>query len=157
MIAMHNRVDGVNCIEKMIENCVFSVVPCTHYLGGAGLVSTLADYSKFAQMLLNKGKTPTKQIIREDTFRLLHTPFVSEDIMPGSERWGLGVRVIVSEDYGTLPVGAFGWSGAYGTHFWIDPINDIAAVYMKNSLFDGGAANESARNFEKAVNDAFIK
>ena len=157
MIAMHNRVDGVNCIEKMIENCVFSVVPCTHYLGGAGLVSTLADYSKFAQMLLNKGKTPTKQIIREDTFRLLHTPFVSEDIMPGSERWGLGVRVIVSEDYGTLPVGAFGWSGAYGTHFWIDHINDIAAVYMKNSLFDGGAANESARNFEKAVNDAFIK
>ncbi len=156
MIAMHNRVDGKNCVEKMIENRVFSVFPCTHYLGGAGLVSTLADYSRFAKMLLNKGKTPTKQIIREDTFRLLHTPFVSETIMPGSERWGLGVRVIVSEDYENLPVGAFGWSGAYGTHFWIDPTNNIAAVYMKNSLFDGGAANESARNFEKAVSDSLI-
>ena len=155
-IAMHNRVDGKNCAEKMLENRVFSVFPCTHYLGGAGLVSTLADYSSFAKMLLNKGKTPTKQIICEDTFRLLHTPFVSEGIMPGHERWGLGVRVIVGEDYENLPVGAFGWSGAYGTHFWIDPTNNIAAVYMKNSLFDGGAANESARNFEKAVNDSLI-
>ncbi len=156
VIVMHNRVDGKNCVEEMIENRVFSVFPCTHYLGGAGLVSTLEDYSKFAKMLLNKGKTPTKQIICEDTFRLLHTPFVSEDIMPGNERWGLGVRVIVSEDYGDLPVGAFGWSGAYGTHFWIDPTNNIAAVYMKNSLFDGGAANESARNFEKAVRESLI-
>ena len=75
--------------------------------------------------------------------------------MPSNERWGLGVRVIVKEDYKTLRVGAFGWSGAYGSHFWIDPINKVAAVFMKNSLFDGGAGNESARNFEKAVNDSF--
>lgn len=156
MIAMHNRVDGKSCDVRMNENCVFSDFPETHYLGGAGLVSTLADYSKFAKMLLNNGKTPTKQIIREDTLRLMRTPFVSEEIMPSSERWGLGVRVIVRKDYEDLPLGAFGWSGAYGTHFWIDPTNNIAAVYMKNSLFDGGAGNESARNFEKAVKDSLI-
>lgn len=156
MIAMHNKVDGKNCDAKMNENCVFSDFPETHYLGGAGLVSTLADYSCFAKMLLNKGKTPTKQIISEETLRLMRTPFVPEDIMPSSERWGLGVRVIVREDYKNLPLGAFGWSGAYGTHFWIDPANNIAAVYMKNSLFDGGAGNESARNFEKAVSDSLI-
>ena len=156
MIAMHNRNDGKNCDEQMNDDCVFSDFPKTHYLGGAGLVSTLADYSKFAKMLLNNGKTPTKQIIGEDTLRLMHTPFVSEDIMPSSERWGLGVRVIVREDYENLPLGAFGWSGAYGTHFWIDPANNIAAVYMKNSLFDGGAGNESARNFEKAVKDSLF-
>ena len=159
VIAMHNKIDGKNCDEKMNDDCVFSDFPQTHYLGGAGLVSTLADYSKFAQMLLNKGKVPTKQIIGEDTLRLMSTPFVSEEIMPGSERWGLGVRVIVKvrEDYENLPLGAFGWSGAYGTHFWIDPANNIAAVYMKNSLFDGGAGNESARNFEKAVNDSLTR
>ncbi len=156
VIAMHNKKDGKNCEEKMITDCVFSDFPCTHYLGGAGLVSTLADYSKFAEMLLNKGRTQTKEIVCEDTFKLLHTPFVSEDIMPGNERWGLGVRVIVDEEYEHLPVGAFGWSGAYGTHFWIDTQNNIAAIYMKNSLFDGGAGNESARNFEKAVNDSLI-
>jgi CubicO group peptidase (beta-lactamase class C family) len=155
-IVMHNKEDGKNCEEKMIDNCVFSDFSCTHYLGGAGLVSTLYDYSEFAKMLLNKGRTATKQIICENTFKLLHTPFVSEDIMPGNERWGLGVRVIVSDEYKNLPVGAFGWSGAYGTHFWIDPQNNIAAIYMKNSLFDGGAGNESACNFEKAVNDSLI-
>ena len=106
-------------------------------------------------MLLSKGQTPKKQILSEKTFQLLHTPFVSEEIMPLNERWGLGVRVIVSENYKTLPVGTFGWSGAYGSHFWIDPKNKIVAVFMKNSRFDGGAANESARNFEMAVNNSF--
>lgn len=155
IIAMHNKVDGKSSVAKMKENCVFGDYPCTHYLGGAGLVSTLDDYSKFAKMLLNNGKTSKKQILSEETFRLLHTPFVSEKIMPSNQSWGLGVRVIVKEAYKTLPVGAFGWSGAYGSHFWIDPTNKVAAVFMKNSRFDGGAANESARNFEKAVNDSF--
>ena len=155
IIAMHNKVNGNNCVVKMKENCVFVDYPCTHYLGGAGLVSTLDDYSKFANMLLNNGKTSKKQILSEEAFRLLHTPFVSEETMPSNECWGLGVRVIVKEDYKTLPVGTFGWSGAYGSHFWIDPINKVAAVFMKNSLFDGGAGNESARNFEKAVSDSF--
>ena len=155
-IAMHNRIGGKSCNEKTIEDRVFSFFPCKHYLGGAGLISTLDDYSKFAHMLLNKGKAQTKQIVSEETFRLLHTPFVSESIMPSSERWGLGVRVIVREDYKNLPVGAYGWSGAYGTHFWIDPTNNIAAVYMKNSVFDGGAGNESANNFEIAVKNSLV-
>ena len=157
IIAMHNKVDGNNRVAKMNENCVFIDYPCTHYLGGAGLVSTLDDYIKFAKMLLNNGKTPKKQILSEETFRLLHTPFVSEEIMPSYERWGLGVRVIVNEECPTLPAGAFGWSGAYGSHFWIDPTNKVAAVFMKNSFFDGGSGNESACNFEKAVNDSFTK
>ena len=155
IIAMHNKVDGNNRVAKMRENCIFMDYPCTHYLGGAGLVSTLSDYLKFATMLLKNGKTPKKQILSEETFRLLHTPFVSEEIMPSYERWGLGVRVIVNEECPTLPAGAFGWSGAYGSHFWIDPTNKVAAVFMKNSFFDGGSGNESARNFEKAVNDSF--
>lgn len=155
IIAMHNKVDDQNNVAEMKENCVFEDYPCSHYLGGAGLVSTLDDYSKFAKMLLNKGKTPKKQILEEKTFCLIHTLLVPEEIMPSNERWGLGVRVIVKEEYKTLPIGAYGWSGAYGSHFWIDPVNKVAAIFMKNSLFDGGAANESARNFEKAVNDSF--
>ena len=72
VIAMHNKVDGHNRVAKMKENCVFIDYPCTHYLGGAGLVSTLDDYLKFAKMLLNNGKTPKKQILKEETLRLLH-------------------------------------------------------------------------------------
>ena len=155
VIAMHNRIDGENCEVKMRENCVFFNTPCTHYLGGAGLVSTIADYSNFAKMLLNNGETPNGKILTEETFKLLHTPTVPKEIMPNNERWGLAVRIVVNDAYKVLPVGAYGWSGAYGSHFWIDPTNKVAAVFMKNSLIDGGSGNESARNFEKAVNDSF--
>lgn len=68
--------------------------------------------------------------------------------------WGLGVRVITSEAYGRLPVGTYGWSGAFGSHFWVDPVNQITAVFMKNSYFDGGADNNSANRFEQAVHDS---
>jgi len=156
LIAMHNKIEDKCVVAEMSENCIFSDFPCTHFLGGAGLASTLDDYLKFAKMLLNNGAIPEKRFISEETFKLLSTPFVSSDIMPGWERWGLGVRVITDDSYPNLPVGAFGWSGAYGSHFWIDPINNIAAVFMKNSLFDGGAANESARSFEKAVKESLI-
>ena len=54
----------------------------------------------------------------------------------------------------TLSKGAFGWSGAFGSHFWVDVENKVVAVFMKNSTVDGGAGNESARSFEFAVRNA---
>lgn len=157
MMDMHNRVECESTVRRMGENCIFGDYPCTHYLGGAGLVSTLTDYANFAHMLLNDGKTATTELVSKENFQLLRTPFVTEEIMPGNERWGLGVRVIVDASYPNLPVETFGWSGAYGTHFWVDPKNRIAAVFMKNSVVDGGAGNESARKFEKAVADSFVR
>lgn len=151
IVAMHNKVNGENVVFEMPKGCVFEEYPCTHYLGGAGLVSTLQDYCNFAKMLLNQGKTETGRILDEKTFHQLCQPQVSQEIMQGNERWGLGVRVITEDAYPYLPEGAFGWSGAYGSHFWIDPVNKIFAVYMKNSKYDGGSGNESAVNFEKAV------
>lgn len=151
MVAMHNKDNGENAVFEMPKGCVFEEYPCTHYLGGAGLVSTLRDYCNFAKMLLNQGKTEMGRILEEKTFNPFCLPQVSQEIMPGNERWGLGVRVITGESFPYLPKGTFGWSGAYGTHFWIDPSNKIFAVYMKNSKYDGGAGNESAVNFERAV------
>ena len=155
LIPMHIREEGENRIAPMEAGCVFGEFPCTHYLGGAGLFSTLADYGKFAQMLLEEGQSESGPLLSKQTFALMKTPAVTRSIMPGTERWGLGVRVITDAAYPHLPAGTFGWSGAYGTHFWVDPQNRITAVYMKNSLTDGGAAHESARNFEQAVHDAF--
>jgi CubicO group peptidase (beta-lactamase class C family) len=139
----------------MHEGCIYEDFPWEHYLGGAGLVSTLQDYCNFAKMMLNRGRFEKRQLLREDTFNMLCTPQVSSNIMPGAERWGLGVRVITDETYPFLPVGAFGWSGAYGSHFWVDQTNRIFAVFMKNSKYDGGSGNESATNFEKIVYSSF--
>ena len=156
MIAMHRKDEnGKSAIHETPRYVIFGNFPFTHYLGGGGLVSTLDDYAKFAHLLLNEGRCDGGQLIRPETMRLMRTvqPYIQK-IMPGGQQWGLGVRVITNEKYKLLPVGCFGWSGAYGTHFWIDPDNKITAVFMKNSTFDGGAGNESAKKFEKAVTDA---
>ena len=85
----------------------------------------------------------------------MKTSYILKNFEVKNQGWGLGVRVITDESYDNLPVGSFGWSGAYGSHFWVDPSNKITAVFMKNSTFDGGGENESALNFEKSVKASF--
>lgn len=154
LIKMHFRENDENVVFKMPEGCNFENFPSNHFLGGAGLISSLRDYCNFAKLLHQKGEFNGKRIVTEETFNQLCTPQVPKEIMQYFEIWGLGVRVI-TEDKSHLPTGVFGWSGAYGSHFWIDPENEIFAVFMKNSKTDGGAGNESALLFEKAVYASF--
>ena len=84
-------------------------------------------------------------------FNVSHTVAVPDVVMPGNQRWGLSMRVIAAPSYSRLPVGAYGWSGAFGTHFWVDPENGIVGIYMKNSHYDGGSGALTAANFEKDV------
>ena len=148
LIPMHNREDEKSVIGITWEGCNFNDFPQSHRLGGAGLVSTLGDYSNFAEMLLAKGTFEGKRVVSEEGIIQMQTPQVGSDIMP-KWKWGLGVRIEPNHAY--LPKGLYGWSGAYGTHFWIDPENEITAVYLKNSRYDGGAWNVTAVNFEKDV------
>ena len=136
-------------MEDTKPGCVFESYPVTNPLGGAGLVSCMEDYKHFAQMLLQKGQFQGKRILKEETVIAMSSTQVPESVQPGSVRWGYGVRVVV--DKNRLPIGAFGWSGAYGTHFWIDPANDLFAIYMKNSRQDGGASAITAAHLEEDV------
>ena len=156
VIAMHNKAEQKSEVAITYPGCVFEKFPCEHNLAGAGLVSTLNDYANFAKMLLNKGNVCGKQIASPETMCKISKIYLPEKLNwnYGQESWGFGVRVIIHENYKTLPVGSFGWSGAYGSHFWVDPENEICAVFMKNSKFDGGSGNSSALRFEEAVLDA---
>lgn len=153
IIDMHTNVNGRNAVRSMPDDSVFENIPMTHFLGGGGLVSSLSDYGKFAKLLLNRGKTDDeREIVSEKTF----SAFASEQFkVCRDQSWGLGVRLITHSSYPYLPAGSFGWSGAYGTHFWVDPENEIFAILMKNSSVDGGAGNESAVMLEKAVYESF--
>ncbi len=157
IITMHAKINEKNALGKTLPGCIFGDFPWTNPLGGAGLFSSIRDYSAFAKMLLAEGEAKDgKILVSKETFRLMKTPLVPQNVMPQNVySWGLGVRVITNPDYKILPVGAFGWSGAYGPHFWIDSENEVCAVFMKNSQFDGGAGNKSAVRFEKAVFDSF--
>ncbi len=144
MILMHDKVDGKNEIGNTYDGCVFDRFPQYNYLGGAGLISSLSDYLNFATMLMNGGVFEGKRIITEASVAEISRPQVYKR---DKESWGLGVRVITSENNNVLPVGTYGWSGAYGTHFFVDPTNRIIGIYMKNSHYDGG----SSKNFETDV------
>lgn len=154
MIGMHGKKNGKSVQVEMPDGCVFADYPVSHLAGGAGLVSSLRDYMNFAQMLLNNGEFHGKRVLQESSVKQMSTPQLSKAVQPGNERWGLGVRVITGSAYNRLPVGAFGWSGAYGTHFWVDPVNRITAIYMRNSIDAGGSGAVTASNFEQDVYDA---
>ncbi|MQA28667.1 MAG: serine hydrolase [Luteitalea sp.] len=110
--------------------------PKKYFSGGAGLVSTAHDYARFAQMLLNGGELDGVRLLGPKTIELMTTSHTS-DLPPGSAGgggadFGLGFRV-VTDLGGTQTLGSegsYGWSGIYGTTFWVDPKEKLVAVMM---------------------------
>lgn len=152
MVHMHNLVDGKAVFYPLSREHIFANYPLTYFCGGAGLASTVSDYMKFADMLLANGTgTNGAKILCESSVKQMRTVAVPENVMPGSQRWGLTMRVITDDTYKRLPKNTYGWSGAYGTHFWVDPDNGVTAVYMKNSHYDGGSGASTAAKFEEDV------
>lgn len=149
MVVMHNRQDGKSVDAPTVPGCVFEDFPVTWFSGGAGLAATMPDYVRFAEMLCRGGVAEGGRVLSERLVKAMGTATVPETVMPKPQQWGLGVRVITG-DY-QMPLGCFGWSGAYGTHFWVDPANRITAVYMKNSRYDGGAGSRTSVLFEQDV------
>ncbi|MFA7159428.1 MAG: serine hydrolase domain-containing protein [Kiritimatiellia bacterium] len=154
MIAMCDRaVNGlvtVNMGSHTFEQC-----PLSYTCAGASLAGSLEDYLVFAEMLRRGGEYNGARIVSPELVRLMRRPYVP-DGTPGlsdTQSWGLGVRVTLRDT--VLPAGCFGWSGAYGTHFWVDPENDITAVYMKNMRwFDSHGGGNTGRQFERDVMSA---
>ncbi len=157
MISMHRRTaDGLSENRDLPPDRLFEDLDPGMARGGFGLASTAGDYVKFAEMLRREGLALSgERILSADAVRRMRTPHVAENIMPGWARWGLGVRVICAPDYPRgLPMGAYGWSGAYGSHFWVDPVNQITAVYAKNDGSDGGSESATGIELELDVSAA---
>src|SRR5215475_10615861 len=106
--------------------------------GGGGLVSTTMDYARFCQMLLNGGSLDGNRIIGRKTLELMASDHLSPqvkivgDLVPPGHGFGLGFAV--RREAGIAPfLGSkdqFYWSGMGGTFFWIDPKEDLFAVFM---------------------------
>lgn len=151
LVALHRRTDGENDLCPLPRGCLFSDYPCTRIHSGAGLASTLQDYGRFARLLMNGGTADGRRVLSEASVAQIHSVHAPLEVLPGREHWGLGVRIVTGDGDPYLPIGTYGWSGAYGSHFWIDPENRLFAILMKNSTCDGGSGNESARKLEEAV------
>ncbi len=124
------------------------------YVGGtAGLFSTFEDYSNFARMLANGGVFNGKRILSENAVKEMAIPRLPDTLEGiGWFNWGYAVFVRCAEsDSQPLPVGSFGWSGAYVTHFFVEPKSKTCAIMMTNMNNDLGAGSLSIAAFEKIV------
>lgn len=152
MIVPTDKADGNGLVTVNMGKRTFESLPLSYTSAGAGLVSSIRDYAVFAEMLRNKGRYGDVQIFQPEHLEVMTKPRVPDDT-PGRDpvsSWGLGVRVVVKDD--VLPVGTFGWSGAYGTHFWVDPVNQITAIYMRSSRwYDSHGCGTIGQQFEKDV------
>jgi CubicO group peptidase (beta-lactamase class C family) len=134
---------------------------------GGGLVSSITDYARFSQMLLNGGKLDGKRYLRPETYRLMTT----DHIGPGSgvdrdyfyfpgDGFGFGYGLAVRTDPGNAkppPVGSIGelkWDSGSGTYFGVDPKLDMFYIMLEQTQTERGRILPI---FKKLVYDAFEK
>jgi len=106
--------------------------------GGGGLVSTTMDYARFAMMLRNGGTLDGNRIIGRKTLELMASDHLGPEVKTNgtllSPGHGFGLGFAVRREAGIAPfpgsVGQYFWSGIAGTFFWIDPKEDLLAVFM---------------------------
>ena len=135
--------------------------------GGVGLLSSVPDFIRFSQMVLDTGKIPgtEERILSEATAALMYENAVPEAAMPiGDSRywlgsgWSLGgFNVVLDPSTYAYPVskGTIWWDGSAGTRFFIDPIEGIVIVIMAQvSPSNGGGFRE---NFSHLVDAAIIE
>jgi CubicO group peptidase (beta-lactamase class C family) len=109
----------------------------TSYFGGvAGLSSTAADYFRFAQMILDGGELDGVRLLSPATVNLMITNHTGDlpIYVRGADAYGFGLGFSMLTDPArarqALTPGAFGWGGAWGTVFWIDPVEELVMVFM---------------------------
>ncbi len=132
----------------------------TFFSGGGGLWSTAEDYAQFAQMLVNGGEWNGVRVLSPRTVALMASNHVG-DLYTGAgagarvQGLGFGLSMEVVLDAITAnrrtSEGSFGWDGAFGTHFWVDPKERLIGVLMVQTPGTG-----VTRDFENAVMQAII-
>ena len=135
--------------------------PKTYFSGGAGLCSTVSDYVRFLQMLLNGGKLDGAHLLSRKSVELMTINQIEDLASPGS---GFGFNLSIATDLakpsflfksdaiGTI--GKYGFGGIFYTIFWVDPKEELIAVMM-TQMYPWGHLDLSAK-FEVLVYQAIV-
>ena len=110
--------------------------PRRSFSGGAGLLSTARDYGRFLQMLLNGGTLDGARILGPKTIALMTTNQTGTLYSQSGQGFGLGFSVIerAGADGRVESVGTFGWGGAYGSTYNVDPKEHLVLIFMMQTL-----------------------
>ena len=137
--------------------------PQTFFSGGGGIVSTVPDFLRFCQMLLNGGELDGVHILKPETVRLMMTNSLPPDMhLAGHEAgpaygtgWGLGFAIRTNPDFSFIPgaVGSFNWQGSWGTFFSVDPVQKLILVMMmqRSQYSDNGFYFNAIRHLPYAA------
>jgi CubicO group peptidase (beta-lactamase class C family) len=143
--------------------------PNPPFFGDGGLFSTVQDYGRFEQMILNGGRAGATRILSEKSVKLMsqnQTGPVLVELQPdankeltkpfplgaGHDKFGFGFQIASGDPHGYRSAGSLSWAGIFNTEFWIDPVKKIGGVQMMQLLpfYDDGAIR-TLRGFEELV------
>ena len=143
---------GIQLIESGSDSPLLKPVPGA--CGGGGLVATIDDYARFAEMLRGRGELDGRRVLSEDSARAMMTSQLRPDQLaelPGIAAlglggtgdglgFGLGGAVVLDPPANGVPAfrGEYSWGGGASTTFWIDPENRLTAVFMTQLQPPGG-------------------
>ncbi len=135
------RVGKEPIINGHLALCPANFISDGKYLsGGGGVVSTVYDYYRFAQMLLNGGELDGARVLSRKTVELMtatnHIGDIEADFLH-SEGWKFGLGFAIEEDRGhdvdSGSVGTFEWAGLYSTRFSVDPKEQKVTIFMSQT------------------------
>ncbi|MGY4475378.1 serine hydrolase domain-containing protein [Bradyrhizobium sp. USDA 3364] len=140
------------------------------HMGGGGLYSTAADYIKFCQMILNKGKGNGNQVLKPETVATMGQNHIGEltvnkmttalpmytndvDLWPDIvKKWGLSFLINTAKTPEGRSAGSLAWAGLANTYYWIDPSRDVCGVILTQLLpFADKHSLEAFAGFEKGI------
>lgn len=133
--------DGKLALKETAETSNYVKGPRKCFSGGAGLLSTITDYGRFLQMLLNDGELDGVRLLSPKTVELMHVNHTGDKYRRDTTAFGLGFWV--NEDpggYGELGTeGAYGWGSAYFPQYVVDPKERLIAIFMTQLTPTGGS------------------
>jgi CubicO group peptidase (beta-lactamase class C family) len=124
--------------------------------GGAGLLSTIDDYERFAAMMLNYGRRGDVRILSRPSIELMTTDHISAEqkavspFFPGfwdDRGWGFGLSVITQRDEISNVPGRFGWDGGFGTSWYSDPREGLTGILMTQVMLNSPDAQGALSDF----------
>jgi CubicO group peptidase (beta-lactamase class C family) len=128
--------------------------PRKSFAGGAGLLSTAHDYARFLEMLRNGGSLDGVRILGNRTVQLMMTN--QSGRLHSSTGLGFGFGFETVERYGAkgmAAIGTFGWGGAYGSTYEVDPADHLVIVFMMQLMPNG---TDIQQKFSNAVYQALV-
>lgn len=159
LAAMYHR-DEAGQLDRVPDSTAhvdyFERWPLTR--GGSGLTAPIDEYMRFARMLVNHGALDSVQILQPHTVQLMATNHLDDHVeerswLPTKGQVGFGIDFAVrlhapaSSEENQGVVGEFFWDGAASTLFWVDPVNQLAAVlFVQLMPYDGIGLHKQFRD-----------